>query len=111
MTHNDPKELLKLKKGRNIGRFLPFSTKYKVYKPSLNKILRNKWQNLHNDGHLFSIFPNPPFSAFRNHKTLKAILSYKRRQFNATPKQLTLHSDKAEDFKFLKFNHPSCKNK
>ena len=106
MNHTTRLSLLKTKKSGNMERPLQFTTKFNRYKPSLQRILRNRWSAIYNDKHLFPLFPNSPFVAYKNHKTLKAMFSYERRQFDSTPKQLNLQLENATPFEFLKFNHP-----
>ena len=106
MNHTIRQSLLKTRKTRYMERPLPFTTKFNIYKPSLQKIIRNRWNAIYDNKHLFPLFPNSPFMAYKNHKTLKAILSYKRRLFNSTPNQSNLQQKNAVRFEYLKFNHP-----
>lgn len=106
MDYTTRQSLLTTKKIRNLERSLPFTTKFNRYNHSLQRILRNRWSAIYNDKHLFPLFPNSPFTVYKNHKTLKTILSYKRRQFNSTPKLPNLQRENATPFEFLKFNHP-----
>lgn len=85
---------------------LPFSTKFGLYTPCPNRILDTRWEDIYHDVHLFNLFPNVPFTAYKNHKTLRSLFSYKRRTFNDTPTQPYLQAHNAEPFKFLTFNHP-----
>ena len=71
MTHNTRGRLLRKVKRKKIERPLPFHTKYNTYRPSPNRVIRNRWNALYNDKHLFPIFPNNPFTVYKNTKRSK----------------------------------------
>ena len=106
MNHTSRQLLLNTKKIRYIERPLPFVTKFNRYRPSPQRILKNRWNAIYDDKHLFPLFPNSPFTVYKNHKALKAILSYKRRRFNGSPRHPNLQQEVATPFEYLKFNHP-----
>ena len=73
-----------------MDRPLLFITNFNRYKPSIQRIIRNRWSAIYDDKYLFPLFLNSPFTVYRNHKALRTILSYKRRQFNSTRNQPNL---------------------
>ena len=93
-------------KKHRIERPLPFITYFGRYKPSLTRIISKRWRNIYNDHHFYPLYPNDPFTVYKNHKNLKALLSSKRRDFKGNPEQENLQPNKSQPFKFLKFNHP-----
>ena len=106
MKHTSRHSLLYRKRSRNMDRPLPIITNFNRYKPSIQRIIRNRWSAIYDDKYLFPLFPNSPFTVYKNHKSLRAILSYKRRQFNSIPIQPNLQKEHARPFIHLKFNHP-----
>ena len=66
-------------------RLLPFRTTYHKYDHTLDRIFRRRWETMYNDKYLFTLFPNPPKTMYKNNKSLKAILSAKRKKFQKIP--------------------------
>ena len=82
MKHSKRPVTLYTRKKRVYGdKLLPFKIIYNKYKPSLYSIFRRRWETNYNDKYLFTLFPNPPMTIYRNRKSLKTLLSAKRRKF------------------------------
>ena len=75
MTHSVCQQLLHIMKAAKIDRPLLFATKLAIFNSPLNKMFKKRWNMVHNDKILYSLLPNHPFTAYNNHKTLKAIFS------------------------------------
>ena len=84
----------------------PLCIEFTKCRPTIQKILTNRWRMMHNDFRLLTLFPYSPTPAFTSRPKLKSILSKKRSKFNVPPSDRNLTPDKAQEFEFLKFNHP-----
>ena len=110
MTHNMRLQILhRLKPKKLIERPLPFITTYTKYDPPLNKIFKKRWQNIYEEQSFYSLLPNTPFMVFRNKKTLKSLLTAKRRRFETPRYHPNLQLNQGGEFKTLRFNHHHTK--
>ena len=104
-SHNQRLQVLyRTKKKRHMERPLPFVTQFVECSPSLNRIFHKRWDILFSDPKFYSLLPNSPFTAFKNKKTLKSILSCKRRTFNTDTSQWKSKLGTQSEFKFTRFN-------
>ena len=104
--------LYRSKRCRQIDRCLPFVTTYARYKPSLHDTFRKRWRNLYEDTAFYSLLPNALFTVYRNRKTLKSLLSAKRRNIDIQLYHPNLLSEIESKSKFMRFNcHPQCRNR
>ena len=104
-SHNQRLQILyRTKKKRNMERPLPFVTQFVECSPSLNGIFHKRWDILFSDPKFYSLLPNSPFTAFKNKKTLKSILSCKRRTFDTDTSQWMSRLGTQSEFKFTRFN-------
>ena len=106
MAHIPREEILNNTTKRNISRPLPFSTKFRKFKPSLNSILRKRWSSIYNDKYLYPLYPNTPFTVHTSHKTLRAILSSKRKEFGGTPTQKKSPTNECQSLYLSKIQSP-----
>ena len=88
----------------------PLCIQFLKCRPTVRKILTNRWKTFYNDFRLLTLFPDSPAPAFTSRHKLKSILSKKRCRFNYVPSNPNLTSDRAKGFEFLKFNHPRPTN-
>ena len=75
-------------------------------RPTVWNILTRRWRITHGDFRLWSLFPYSPTPVFTSRPKLKSILSKKRSKFNIPPSDTNSTLDKAQEFEFLRFNHP-----
>ena len=84
----------------------PLCIEFAKCRPTVQKILTNRWKIMHNDFRLLTLFPYSPAPVFTSRPKLKSILSKKRWKYNIPPSDPNLTPDKAKEFEFLRFNHP-----
>ena len=101
--------LYRTKRRKHMERPLPFVTQYVECSPSLNSIFHKRWESLFGDPKFYSLLPNSPFTAFKNKKMLKSILSAKRRTFDIDITKWTSKLGAQSEFKFTRFNNPKTK--
>ena len=110
--HNFPHDkrlevLYRTKKRERMERPLPFTTRYTKYTTPLNRIFCRRWKILYEDSRFYSLLPNPPFTAYKNRKMVKSLLSAKRRKFGPEQFQTKVQPGVRQEFKLMKFNgHP-----
>lgn len=92
--------------GRRIERPLPLNTLYYKFPRPLNNLLRREWKRVYREPFLTEALPTAPFTAYRNHHSVGALLSHKRRTFHTIPCQATLQPDHMMAFAPQKFNRP-----
>lgn len=100
---------LEKRQGKRIERPLPLNTLYYPFNRPLGTILRQAWDRVYRDPFLSQALPTPPFPAFKNHPTLGALFSHKRKRFDSVPEQPTLHRERGIPFAHLRFNRPRRK--
>ena len=106
MTHKSRMQILYGNKKRwGMERPLPFVTEYAKYSSHLNKIFRNRWRNIYDVPMFHTLLPNTPFTAFKNSKTIKRLLSAKRRKFHTEKTGYTPMMCEGGDLKFTKFHN------
>ena len=101
--------LYRNKRRRYMERPLPFVTQYVECCPSLNSIFKRRWESLFSDTKFYSLLPNSLFTAFKNKKTLKSILSSNRRTFDVDTSEWLAKLGAQSEFKFLRFNNHKTK--
>ena len=84
----------------------PLCIEFAKCRPTVQKILARRWKIMHGDFRLLVLFPYSPTPVFTSRPKLKSILSKKRSKFNISPSYTNLTLDKAQEFEFLRFNHP-----
>ena len=92
--------------GKRIERPLPLNTLFYPFNRSLGTLLRRAWDRVYRDPFLSQALPTPPFPAFKNHPSLGAMLSHKRKQFDSKPEQPSLRPERGIDFVHQRFNRP-----
>ena len=95
--------------GKRLDRPLPLNTLYYKFAKPLNRLLRDRWKRVYREPFLAQALPTAPFTTFKNHHTVGALLSHKRRKFHSTPTQDTLQADRRVPFLFQRFNRPRRK--
>ena len=64
------------------------------------------WRRVYREPFLARAVPTAPFTAFKNHYSIGALLSHKRRKFHSKPVQDTLQADRSVPFRLQRFNQP-----
>ena len=100
---------LERERENGIERPLPLNTLYYTFNRSLSVLLRQAWDRVYRDPFLSRTVPTPPFPAFKNHPTLGALLSHKRKQFHSVPVQPSLRPERGIPFIHPRFNRPRRK--
>lgn len=95
--------------GKHLDHPLPLNTLFFRFADSLNGRLTDRWRRVHREPFLARALPTAPFTAFRNHRSLGALLSHKRRKFHSTPTHPTLQADRSTPFRPQRFNRPRRK--
>ena len=107
IKHAERETVLRPKRKKSLfERPTPLCIQFVKCRPTVQKILTDRWKIMYNDFRLLTLFPYSPAPVFTSRPKLSSILSKKRCKYNILPSNTNLTPDKAKNFDFLKFNYP-----